>query len=342
MAINLAGVEDVNYMKHSTITQILNSELASLIELFINYNDAAFTSTESFSKRENILPADFYRLRSVKYQFGNKLIDENDYTLVNNKIVFNNDYNHIIEYWYNPPTLTYASPAVDLDLDTIYDSLDDRLVTADGIYSISKAKVIESLDDPENTFLTPLGYTTSTNGVLRYADGRTITSDKIPAKCIGYVDAAEKYIYYVGTDACFYKADTTDINFEKTDTMVYSFGENTISINNNIVYVDGIPLYQYTDKIWPLKIDIASGYGFIMGNKLLSVVTSTYLDFPSNLHFIVLAYRLAVAMGIILGKDVSGLQILQQQKEQQLVNQARRNLANVNRIKNVYGYVGNW
>ena len=39
MATNLAGIEDVNYMKHSTITQILNSEFSLLYELLIQNND---------------------------------------------------------------------------------------------------------------------------------------------------------------------------------------------------------------------------------------------------------------------------------------------------------------
>lgn len=332
MAVNLAAIEEINYMRHSTITQILNAEFTSLLELLIDQDDAAFCKTMTIKKKESYLPDDFYRLRSVK----SNNIDTTDYHLLNNKILFDNDKEHTIEYWYKPPTLTYAAPVEDFTLDTrIYDSLEDRIVCTEGIYNLKTQKT-EDVDEPQNTYLTTNSYiTTENNGVLRYPDFRVESSSYVPSSTVAYVDSSNMYAYYTKNNS-YYKIDLSTGDVADSDCMLYTLGDHLLMIKDDLIYVDGIALYQKTDEVHPLKIDIGTGYGFIMGEKLYSITPTVSLNFPSNLYYIVLAYRLAVAMSVILGKDVNGLQLLLAQKEEQLLKMARRNLAQVNHIKNVY------
>lgn len=339
MAVNLAAIEEINYMRHSTVTQILNAEFTSLLELLIDQDDGAFCKTVTIKKKESYLPDDFYRLRSVK----SNNIDTADYHLLNNKILFDNDKEHVIEYWYKPPTLTYAAPIEDFTLDTrIYDSLEDRIICTEGIYNLKTQKT-EEVDEPQSTYLTTNSYITSDNyGVVRYPDFRVDINTNVPAATVAYADSSNYYAYYTKNNS-YYKIDLSTGDVEESDYMLYTLGDHLLMIKDNLIYVDGIALYQKTDQVHPLKIDIGTGYGFIMGDKLYSITPAVSLNFPSNLYYIVLAYRLAVAMSVILGKDVSGLQLLLAQKEEQLLKMTRRNLAQVNHIKNVYkaayGYI---
>ena len=353
MATNLAGIEDVNYMKHSTITQILNSEFSSLYELLIQNNDEAFTKKKTYRKSEAFLPDDFYKLRSVKTDHN---LDTADYNIVNNKIIFTDEeVEHTIQYWVNPPTSTYqAEIKYEISGDTVYDALGDRMITVDGIENIATHSVLEDLTDPENYHLTPDDYVYSnTIGAIRYSNGFTKLDEHIPVAVTAYADINGKYAYYIkrevdsNTHAVSYKYYRYDIEngtTEPSDYVIFTMEDgHTLKIDTDFIDADGIKIYQKkNDKIVPVKFDIGTGYGFMVdgysGTDLYPITVSTQLDFPSSLHYTVLAYRLAVAMCIILGKDPSGLQLLSQQKEMQLVEQVRRNLSGVSRIKNVYNY----
>lgn len=349
MATNLAGIEDVNYMKHSTITQMLNSEFASLYELLIQNNDEAFTRKKTYKKNEAFLPDDFYKLRSVKTRHN---LDTADYNIVNNKIVFtDNEDEHTIQYWVNPPTLTYqAEIKYEISGDTVYDALGDRMITVDGIENISTHSALEDLTDPENYHLTPDDYVYSnTMGAIRYSNGFTKLDEHIPVAVTAYADINGKYAYYIKREADktykYYKYDMENNVTEPSDYVIFTMEDgHTLKMDADFIYADGIKIYQKkSNKIVPVKFDIGTGYGFMVdghnGTDLYPITVSTQLDFPSSLHYTVLAYRLAVAMCIILGKDTTGLQILLQQKEMQLVEQVRRNLSGVSRIKNVYNYL---
>ena len=350
IATNLAGIEDVNYMKHSTITQMLNSEFASLYELLIQNNDEAFTRKKTYKKNEAFLPDDFYKLRSVKTRHN---LDTADYNIVNNKIVFtDNEDEHTIQYWVNPPTLTYqAQIQYEISGDLVYDALGDRMVTVDGIESISTRSVLDDgFTDTENIHLTPDSYVYSnTIGAIRYSNGFTKLDKNIPVSVTAYADINERYAYYIKRETDntykYYKYDMENNVTEPSDYVIFTLEDgHTLKMDADFIYADGIKIYQKkSNKIVPVKFDIGTGYGFMVdgysGTDLYPITVSTQLDFPSSLHYTVLAYRLAVAMCIILGKDATGLQILLQQKEMQLVEQVRRNLSGVSRIKNVYNYL---
>ena len=348
MATNLAGIEDVNYMKHSTITQMLNSEFTSLYELLIQNNDEAFTKKKTYKKSEAFLPDDFYKLRSVKTEHN---LDTADYNIVNNKIIFTDDeVEHTIQYWVNPPTLTYqAQIQYEISGDSVYDALGDRMVTVDGIENISTQSIIEEMTDAENVHLTPDSYVYSnTIGAIRYSNGYTRLDEHIPVAVTAYADINEKYAYYIKREPDYtykyYKYDMENGTTEPSDYVIFTLEDgHTLKIDGSFIYADGIKIYQKKhNKIVPVKFDIGTGYGFMVegysGTDLYPITVSTQLDFPSSLHYTVLAYRLAVAMCIILGKDATGLQVLLQQKEVQLIEQVRRNLSGVSRIKNVYNY----
>lgn len=349
MATNLAGIEDVNYMKHSTITQMLNSEFVSLYELLIQNNDEAFTKKKTYKKSEAFLPDDFYKLRSVKTEHN---LDTADYNIVNNKIIFTDDEaEHTIQYWVNPPTLTYqAQIQYEISGDAVYDALGDRMVTVDGIENISTRSVLDDgFTDNENIHLTPDSYVYSnTIGAIRYSNGYTRLDEHIPVSVTAYADINEKYAYYIKRETDntykYYRYDMENGTTEPSDYVIFTLEDgHTLKMDADFIYADGIKIYQKNhNKIVPVKFDIGTGYGFMVeGNSstdLYPITVSTQLDFPSSLHYTVLAYRLAVAMCIILGKDATGLQILLQQKEVQLIEQVRRNLSGVSRIKNVYNY----
>lgn len=344
MANNLAGIEDVNYMKHSTITQMLNSEFVSLYELLIMNNDEAFTKKKTYKKSEAFLPDDFYKLRCVKDRLGQ---DTACYSIVNNKIVFtDHEVEHTIQYWVNPPALTYTAPIkYEISGGIVYDALGDRMITLDGIEDIATHTVLVSLENSEYYHLTPDNYIYSkTMGAIRYPDGYTELDEHIPAAVTAYADTSSKYAYYAHNNE-YYKYDIENKTTEKNEYAVFTLEDgHTLKIDSKFIYADGIKLYQKkTNKIVPVKFDIGTGYGFCVegqsGTDLYPIAVATQLDFPSSLHYTVLAYRLAVAMCIVLGKDAAGLQILLQQKEAQLVEQARRNLSSVSRIKNVYSYL---
>ena len=353
MATNLAGIEDVNYMKHSTITQMLNSEFSSLYELLIQNNDEAFTKKKTYRKSEAFLPDDFYKLRSVKTDHN---LDTADYNIVNNKIIFTDEeVEHTIQYWVNPPTLTYqAEIKYEISGDAVYDALGDRMITVDGIENIATHSVLEDLTDPENYHLTPDNYVYSnTIGAIRYSNGFTKLDEHIPVAVTAYADINGKYAYYIKREVDsnthtvsykYYRYDMENNVTEPSDYVIFTMEDgHTLKIDGSFIYADGIKIYQKKhNKIVPVKFDIGTGYGFMVdgysGTDLYPITVSTQLDFPSSLHYTVLAYRLAGAMCIILGKDPSGLQLLSQQKEMQLVEQVRRNLSGVSRIKNVYNY----
>ena len=158
-------------------------------------------------------------------------------------------------------------------------------------------------------------------GVLAYSDGRNISYKK------------DGNIYLNGEITDKYKAP-----------VFYSNGHIMTMDNDYIISVDGEQLYDYKMlsgyNYFPMKIDLTTSYGVLIGDELYSAVPDTIFNFPSNVYYNLISYELAVIFCIKQGKDAQALIALLQDEWNLFYDSETRDGYQQYRVRNVYNNRG--
>lgn len=179
-------------------------------------------------------------------------------------------------------------------------------------------------------------YTIDTNG--NYYNDNNIKVGELPAPTV-YV---AKGIWYKDFDVVFDMEHTVLINMDETSTtatsvyctedeLYYTYNGNVYTLSGEVIEVDGFIKNVY--------IDNTTGYGLLvdeMGDYLLkSYLEDTLLNFPNNLYFQLISYKLAIAFKAKQGADITELLTLYNDAEETFYDTITRDDWGWTRITNV-------
>ena len=335
-AKQIADIENSDFISWNENIRLLNEAWTAVHQKLINKGDFTFVNEMNITKEQE-LPSDFYQVLSVIDNYHTPVprysIGMNDsqiwYKLINNKLILNGLQSAKLTYFTKPQFLTYSA-------DTIVDALpleagevikfacDNYALTNKNVWDIKEASIVRAANETD-VYVDAYGRTYSANEKpIFYPDGRCFKLTQnvcTDINCkVGYSNDIENITfdgvyYYVryssnGNINVFEQDNSTNIDvLEGFSSNIYFNNEHTFYIKDNVVFVDGIPMYDasiYNNKVYMLKIDLSTGYGlFTNNNKILSIAVDTELDLPNNLYYNVLAYMLAFSYCCKQGKDAS-------------------------------------
>ena len=266
------------------------------------------------------------------------------YDLIGNELVIYNKLNSMqsieVDYFPVRDSITFAASDQNIEpiTNAIIDVCNRKVLTND--------KVIDIINGTDET-VTP-GFMLSDNGVISdntkpyfkkdnkayytihdnnvltiYKSNGTvykrIGADVVPNFPVSTINAlTDTGIYWVDTGTLKYwdfdTKITTDFATDLISSKVYSFNnciyyETTEGIwcNNDLVLDSG----DYDTFNGVLKVDLKTGYGILTDNEVIkSAFANTELDFPNNVYFNYLAYKLAVYYKIKQKEDPTSLAAL--------------------------------
>ena len=335
-AKQIADIENSDFISWNENIRLLNEAWTAVHQKLINKGDFTFVNEMNITKEQE-LPSDFYQVLSVIDNYHTPVprysIGMNDsqiwYKLINNKLILNGLQSAKLTYFTKPQFLTYSA-------DTIVDALpleagevikfacDNYALTNKNVWDIKEASIVRAANETD-VYVDAYGRTYSANEKpIFYPDGRCFKLTQnvcTDINCkVGYSNDIENITfdgvyYYVryssnGNINVFEQDNSTNIDvLEGFSSNIYFNNEHNFYIKDNVVFVDGIPMYDasiYNNKVYMLKIDLSTGYGlFTNNNKILSIAVDTELDLPNNLYYNVLAYMLAFSYCCKQGKDAS-------------------------------------
>lgn len=336
-AISLSDMPNTDFITYQDKIHMLNSAYQKMYQKLINIHDKSFIKYAKISDGKE-MPYDFYQLESVMDDYDNyitKGIGRYNYDIINNHY---KGPNGKIGYYPVPATITIPNKIVDVNInETIIDAVNHYILTdTKRVYDLQdlSLKYTTDITNPVLTFEGMVvelgsGKTRLSNGrlidnslgVLAYSDGRNISYKK------------DGNIYLNGEITDKYKAP-----------VFYSNGHIMTIDSDYIISVDGEQLYDYNmlggSNYFPMKIDLTTSYGVLIGNKLYSAVPDTIFNFPSNVYYNLISYELAVIFCIKQGKDSQALIALLQDEWNLFYDSETRDGYQQYRVRNVYNNRG--
>jgi hypothetical protein len=127
-ARQLADLTNSDFLAWDEIVSLVNDSYTAIYQKLININDASFVNTITVEPGENVLPPDFWQLRSVNLVRNKEVLpikrraSSENYSSLSYEIRFDKLYIHgsvpmgeiVVEYWAKPKTLTYKPEPVEL------------------------------------------------------------------------------------------------------------------------------------------------------------------------------------------------------------------------------------
>lgn len=336
-AKQIADLENSNFISWNENIRLVNEAWTTVHQKLINKGDMTFTNEVEITGGKQPLPEDFYQVLSVldncntpvpRYSIGanNSQIW---YKLVNNQIVVNGIVSAKLTYFTKPQFLTYPSETIDNALpledgETVRWACGNWVLTNRNVWDIKEASIVRENSGGAYYFVDSLGRTyLQSEKPIFYPDGRcfklTQNTCTDPNCSIQYSDN----IRYITFDGVYYYALTNNISVWEQQggsrvaiETLTGYSSNITFFDNHryyqkdgIAWVDDIPMWDatlYNGALYPLKIDLNTGYGLFTGNnKILSIAVDTQLNLPNNLYYNVLAYMLAYSYCCKQGKDAS-------------------------------------
>lgn len=339
-AISLSDMPNTDFITYQDKIHMLNSAYQKMYQKLINIHDKSFIKYAKISDGKE-LPYDFYQLESVMDDYDNyitKGIGRYNYDIINNHY---KGPNGKIGYYPVPATITIPNKIIDCS-DTVSD---ETVIDAVNHYILTDAKRVYDLQD------LALKYTTSiANPVLTFegmvvdlGTGKTrLSNGRLMDNSLGVL------AYSDGRNISYKKDGNIYLNGEITDKykapVFYSNGHIMTIDNDYIISVDGEQLYDYKMlggyNYFPMKIDLTTSYGVLIGDQLYSAVPDTIFNFPSNVYYNLISYELAVIFCIKQGKDAQSLIALLQDEWNLFYDSETRDGYQQYRVRNVYNNRG--
>ena len=205
-ARQLADLTNTDFITWDEEVSLLNDAYTMLYQKLVNIGDGSFVKPFVAFRGENVLPPDFWQIRSVNL-VQNKIVtpvkrraDSENYSSLSyeirfDKLYINGDYSNgeiIVEYWAKPKTLTYKPNPVTLSPDledrpvmTVHNEMFFTKENPNIYWYDCKSETNGSIDvGGDATFILPcddqaLVTVDSTNKIITY-DGTVTTLSGIP------------------------------------------------------------------------------------------------------------------------------------------------------------------
>lgn len=202
-AEQLADLENTDFIGWNEKISLLNDAYTMLYQKLVNIGDGSFVKPMVVYSGENILPPDFWQIKSVNL-IQNKIVtpvkrrasSENysslSYEVRFDKLYINGTYTNgeiVVEYWAKPKTLTYKPAPVTLQPD-----LGDR-TNVIGVYD-------------EKFF-------TTTNNIIYMYDCKTSeekNTETLPVSVNGVIHTGSDYAVFNSTGNLFYLLDYSNMS----------------------------------------------------------------------------------------------------------------------------------
>ena len=299
------------------------------------------------------------------------------YEIKNNKLVLNNVFGGaVLKYIPVPETLTFRAPSkeVEIPIDVV-SGYDTKVIDNKGnIYDISTGEYIVNTEneDPiydfvvmgKNSFIAkPVNdehcYLYNFNGTpfgiydkpLLTDDGRFIHGpDEQVEHSVGCVsdDGAAKFYWVTDDDGYAIKYNDTVISekMENTHPLRYLYwdGKNACIYQNYLINENGDVFLLDMQEGILLKTDLETGYGFLESDAGTTYVKGwlpeTAIDYPNNIFFSMVAYKLAMAYRTKQNADITMLAAEYESLLKTYVASLSNNGQDYPTIRNVYSNRG--
>lgn len=299
------------------------------------------------------------------------------YEIKNNKLVLSNVFGGaVLKYVPVPETLTFRAPLkeVEIPIDVI-SGYDTKVIDYKGnIYDISTGEYIVNTENEnpiydfivmgKNSFIAkPVNdehcYLYNFNGTsfgiydksLLTDDGRFIYgSDEQVEHSVGCVsdDGTAKFYWVTKDDGYAIKYNDTVIS-EKMNTThplryLYWDGKNACIYQNYLINENGEVFLLDMQEGILLKTDLETGYGFLKSDAGTTYVKGwlpeTAIDYPNNIFFSMVAYKLAMAYRTKQNADITMLAAEYESLLKTYVSSLSNNGQDYPTIRNVYSNRG--
>lgn len=293
------------------------------------------------------------------------------YDIVGNELIIYNKLNSyrkiVVSYYPARESITFAADEQSIEpiIGNILDVADRKVLVG--------TKVIDIINGSEETVTS--GFMLSTNGVISdttkpyfkkdnkayYTElnGNTLTiykengnvykviTDVIqgPTATVSKINAmTDSGLFWVENQVLKYwdfeTKQTSDWADQVINEKVYSFNNSIYYETNEGVWCDNeiiLPASDYNTFNGVLKVDLKTGYGILTDNSVIkSAFNNTELDFPNNIYFNYMAYKLAVYYKIKQNADPTSLAALATDALKMFYDTLPRDENEYVRISNVY------
>lgn len=334
-AQQIADLENSDFISWNENIRLLNEAWTSIHQKLINKGDKTFIDEFEIERGINQLPSNFYQVYSITTIGGDILVPRYNigmtkfnvyYDIKNGCINLHGTDNAKCVYFTKPQFLTYTNNVISNVLNLEEDehvvfAKGEYVLTNKNVYSLSTGEVVHTLDK-EYKYIDTWG-NVSNDTPLFLPDGRTIFLNSDMHEYNGIQLPYDEYYTITTPDGySFYCEDKEnndiylleDGQLDKLDGKYYTnyYFDNEhifyVKKDNNVVYVDDIPLWDskaFKGPVHFLKLDMNTGYGFYADNCIYSIAVDTKLNVPNNLYYNILAYQLAFNYCCKQGKDPS-------------------------------------
>lgn len=344
-AKQIADLENSDFISWNENIHLVNEAWTTLYQKMINKNDKSFVKEIDISKGVNELPEDFYQISSVISSKGQLVqkhtagMSESDtsYQIKGYDIILRGTSSATLSYFPTPVFLTYRNDVIELSNVSGLPIMGNGhfLLTNTGVYNLDKDEAKETFAaDMTAHYIDASGNRKEGYGV-KFPDGTTKNfKDTFPdiyntvsssLNFMSQISFIDDYLYIVRPSQkmrVFNVEDGKELSTEEISDINenftgFMFSAPTISnghlfyATDKFVYIDDNAIYDASQIgmfAYLLKVDLDTGYGFFSGNsggKVYPITLDTYLNFPNNIYFTLIAYQLAYNYCCKQSKDVS-------------------------------------
>lgn len=356
-ALEMAQMANSDSISYSEKVSMLNEVYQEIYQKAINNGSKDFIQEVYLNGKGSFeLPDDFYQLEKCS-------ID--DYRLENNNIIVERPC--IVRYYPVPTFLSF--PASDMPLSTketnVVAGFGNRVVIDDGtdycIYNLNTEEIEGKTPNTVTEIMIGKDYfATLESSTMTYLDfsgnvikTQSVGTDKHLVLSNGNITYGDKAaIYwndYVFVDSTIKEADEVLVEINDYHNGCFGYFNNhpafTYFNGRKLVTIDLITNEEMaSDNEWDnaimLKMDNKTGYGaFVINgnnNYIVSWVPDTILNFPNNMFYSVMIYKLAEQFKIRNNEEVGQFSQMVSAKEYQFYDTIRKDISRNYIIKDVY------
>lgn len=339
-ALGLADLKNSDFLSYGELFNYTNDAYREVYQDAINHGDQNYLKAyrlEGSGSRVYDLPEDVYQIVSIASDNGIALNrkdprdseDAPGYTIANGKLYLSKVVGSVVlKYYPLPETITTKAKEFSIELPfTPIASYGNRILSQYGdVYDVSLEEYVYNSEE-ENPFEKAIlgEYSYVADGVEYSFEGDTLDSGnfllsedgtfrkKSDDFDLGVCNSDESTVFLLKDDKLYDKdlnVIAEDLTNVKQLRYVYFDGKDGVIVvddNPKLFYDDG-SYFTLDSKGLLLKTNLETGYGILShkGNKYFieGWLPNTLIDYPNNIFFSMVAYRLAIAFRTKQNADV--------------------------------------
>lgn len=341
-ALGLADLKNSDFLSYGELFHYLNDAYREVYQDSINVGEQNYLQVvrlEGSGSRVYDLPNDLYQIVSITNENGVALNrkdpreseESSGYAIINNQLFISKTYGSVIlKYYPTPETITTKAKEIEIELPIEpIDGYNSKVIDSNGnIYDLQLNEFIRQ--EAEETLYSKVlmgKYSFIADGVEYSFNGEKLGEGNYLLNENGtFVKKSDDFDYAVSNEdesetfiikdnKVYYQTiDNPIAEFDNIKSARYYYfdGKPAVVINSNskilTIFNDGSYFTNDSNGIL-LKTDLETGYGILTkkgGNYFIEgYLPNTLIDYPNNLFFSLVAYKLAIAFRIKQNADYS-------------------------------------